>query len=244
MAYNDLIIISQKVHDYLYENIEKNLDRYIDGDFSDLYNENGWNINISSFKVNMEHLKYLDSSSDSAHLDIKNSRLVWQALHSLTPAMACDSRIWTRISHVEALSFSRQRWIKNKDSKENIIRDIRKHFFARTLTQYRDDHSIARLWWSIWFARKVNRPDTDSVLNILFSKADTRQSIIERSGISTREYLIRAIFDYIHKFPNINSKQIKDFMKSINFHGSGIVFEALDDSEVERFLDSCMLMEK
>ncbi|HGM5340423.1 TPA: DUF6339 family protein [Serratia marcescens] len=241
MPYNNLVIISQKIHDYLYDNVENNIERYLDGDFCDLYSENGWNININSCQVNMTILEGLDASSNLSSLDISNSMLVWQALSNLTPAMACDSRIWTRMSHVEALSFSRERWIKNKKTKEDIIKAIRTHFFARTLTQYRDDHSISRLWWSSWFANKIGKEEHRMILDVLFKRADTRLNIMDRSGITMRECLVRVVFAYIVESWPMSAEQMRMFLKAINFHGSGRVFEMLSEEEIREFLSNCMV---
>ncbi|WP_431354942.1 DUF6339 family protein [Enterovibrio norvegicus] len=77
------------------------------------------------------------------------------------------------------------------------IEQLRKLFFATHLVQYRDDNGIARLWWSSWIAKRIDAENPRNVLSIIFSKADIRSNIIERSGITTRKCLITHLIDFV-----------------------------------------------
>ena len=112
MSRDRLAYLATKTLDDLYAGILENIDRYRDGDFQDLAESGGWDIRLS-VEVDLDPLEDLDPSG-TPEAEIENSLLVWRALHELTPALACEDRIWTRLSHAECLEYSRKRWLSDK----------------------------------------------------------------------------------------------------------------------------------
>ena len=107
-----LTYLASRTLDGLYQNIPANIERYRSGNFLDLVDEGDWSIRLS-LEVDLDLLSQLDSSG-GPEVEVKNSLLVWKALHEMTPALACEDRVWTRLSHVECLEYSRERWITEK----------------------------------------------------------------------------------------------------------------------------------
>lgn len=235
--------LSEKIAIDLYNNVDQNVERYKSGNFDDLLGEYGWSVEL---KVHADLSAIMDMDPDSGRdSEVKNSLLVWHALNELTPGLACENRIWTRITHAEGFNYSKNRWI-NVASDDTIIKSVRSHFFADTRTKWRDDNAISRLWWSAYIATLVTTIDQKTVLELILNKADIRSNFIERSQISSRPRLSAGI---IRKMMNdiwITDKEsnYRLFMKQINKYGGGILFEALSDSDIDTFVNKCANLAK
>jgi hypothetical protein len=235
--------LSEKSANDLYNDIDVNVERYKGGNFDDLSKEYGWSVELQ-VNANLDALKDLDPSSGKDS-EVKNSLLVWRALNELTPGLACENRIWTRMTHLEGLDYSRQRWI-NVTSDETVIKSVRDHLFADTRTKWRDDNAISRLWWSAYIASLVSPIDQKTVLDLILSKADIRSNFIERSQISSRPKLAAGIIRAMMNDSWITDKEnnYRVFMKQINKYGGGILFEALNEIDVDAFISQCTAVAK
>src|SRR5690606_15040692 len=117
---------------------------------------------------------------------------------------------------------------------DKSIPEIKKHFFAPSLTAIRDDHAIARLWWTMHIAQLIEPQDPRAVLEVVSSKAEIRQGLVERPGIGTRIPLARAVIGALRRSPELMiDAQFRKFMTTINLHGGGLLLEALPESAVE-----------
>lgn len=165
--------------------IKLNIERYLNGDFAEFSDLLDWN-KETRFSIDVGLLAGLDATSGS-EVEVSNSLLVWRSLSDLTPAAAREPRIWTRLSHVECLGFSRARWLKSTDEHSKAAKLVHTHFFGESVTRARDDHSIGRLWWNSYIASRVAAADpgvsVEDVLKVFLARADVRLSTIERPGI-------------------------------------------------------------
>lgn len=233
-----LMCLSEKTANYLFENISENIERYKSGNFDDLAIEYGWSVELQT-RVDFEPLKGLDGSSGQDS-EVKNALLVWESLKDLTPGMACENRIWARITHLEGLKYSRERWlITNSD--ETVIKSVKDHFFADTRTKWRDDNAISRLWWVAYVANLAQPENQKLALQQILSKADIRSNFIERSRISSRPKFAAGILRAMMNDSWIVDKEInyRTFMKELNKYGGGLLFEAWPDYDVDKFISQC-----
>ena len=99
--------LSTATIDSLRETTASNVGRYRSGDFTELMQEGEWDISLD-VQVNLAPLAQLDPAG-TPEVEIRNSRLVWEALHHLTPTLACEEGIWARLTHVECLDYARAR---------------------------------------------------------------------------------------------------------------------------------------
>lgn len=228
--------LSEKVAADLLACIGMNIDRYRDGDFQDLVEEGGWSIELK-FEGDLDSLRNLVGETGS-EAEINNSLLVWRALSHMTPSLARENRIWTRLTHVECLKYSRARWLKDKD----IESAIQTHFFADTQTKCRDDNAISRLWWNAYIAHQAMPMDHEAALRAMLKSADIRNNIVERTWTTSRPKIASGILRAIINQPNITSteRSFRDFMIALNRRGGGILFELMDDKEVDTFMVSCL----
>lgn len=231
--------MSNAVLGSLKENVAQNLDRYTGDGFADMAAGEGWGIE-SDISFDASLLETLDSRA-GAQYEMKNSVIIWKALHHLPAALATEDRIWSRLSHVECFEFSRNRWIKTESDPEKLGKLIRTHFFAPSLTRFRDDHAIGRLWWNAYVAKQLMPQNQERALELILSKADTRLNLVERSMSFGRLNVGQAILRIMDKQPDIVGSEsgFRDFMKAVNRYGGGIVFEALTDSACDKFMETC-----
>lgn len=235
-----IFYVGQEIADMLADNIERHLDRYMSGDFLDMESQGGWKIPLT-INADVDQLSLLDPTG-TPEAEISNSLLVGRILSGLTPALARENRIWVRLSHIEALEYTRKRWLKNINDNEKISKKIRAHFFAQTLTKCRDDHSIGRLWWNYRIAAMLLPDDPAQALSIFLERADIRSNLIERSRAGGRIPLARAILAALIANPEVrkNENAFRTFMKAINLRAAGLMFELLDQRKLDTIIKSCI----
>jgi len=237
---NKLKYLSVPCVQRLSSSIEENIGHYRNNGFVDFLSEPGWNLE-KDLEVDLTYLELLDISSKNADIDAKNSALVWKALHNLTPALATENRVWSRLSHIEAFEYSKARWVNLDKDDDSLVKIIQLHFFAPSLTGYRDDHSISRLWWNAYVAKLLRPNNFESALDLICKKADIRQALMERSMSFSRRCVGRAILRAMEISPEICSVEdnFREFMKSVNLLGGGMLFEMLSDKDIDSFMAKC-----
>jgi hypothetical protein len=225
--------------------IEPNIERYVTGDFAEFSDLQDWN-KETRFSIDLQLLANLDSGSGS-EVEVSNSLLVWRSLSGLTPVAAREPRIWTRLSHVECLGFSRARWLKSIGDRGKLAKKVRDHFFGDSVTRARDDHSIGRLWWNSYIASRVAAADPDvtvkDVLETFLARADVRLNTIERPGILSRPRLAVAMVRVLRDRPRLlgDENGFREFMKTMNRQGGGRLFEVpvVTNQQVDDFVAKC-----
>lgn len=240
MATGPLKFLSEHKLTDLRENIAANRDRYAAGDFLDLEQDNGWSIETATVSVDHNLLASLDGTPRTAAADIENSLILHKALRGMTPALALEERVWTRLTHIECLGYARSRWLLGKTG-EQLDNHVRLHLFAAGLTGIRDDNALSRLWWNMHIAGNADPGDPESALRLIVKTADIRQAIIERSRTGARRPLVQAIVRSMRRDSWITSSEVafREFMKVLNRDGGGILFEALTYAEADALMNTC-----
>lgn len=233
-----LLYVGQQTADFLADNVEEHLERYLSIGFRDLEASGDWRIPLS---ISADLYRLEDLSPDKgAEAEVANSLIVGSALANLTPSLARENRIWIRLSHVEGLAYSRARWLTSiADGK--LARAIRTHFFAATWTGCRDDHAIARLWWNHQIASTLMPEDPNAALKIILSRADLRANFIERPTVGARLPLARSIIRELARNEALKASEpgFRVFMKIINAQGAGKYLETWGAAEVDVFVSNC-----
>lgn len=244
--------------------VPSNLERYRAAGFDDCAAQNGWSMALSSVEVDSEELSKLDPAGGCA-AEVRNSLLVFGAIKGMTPALATEERVWTRLTHFECLEYCRKRWPLKDESKPKTgllgtltgsrdktaekskkvlhqnIKQIETHYFARGRTGYRDDNAVSRLWWNAFIAWRVDPNDQEGVLMDLLRTADVRSNLIERPMLSNRAALLRGIIRTMRSHPDVYGTEatFREFMKALNLRGSGVLFESLSTAEADGILLKC-----
>lgn len=230
--------LSQDVQDKLQNNILANRSRYESGDFRDLESGNGWAIEAGSVSMDISLLTSLDLSSTSTEVEVQNSLAVYGALPGMTAAVAREGRIWSRLTHVECLDYSRARWLNGK-SGEGIDKAVMDHFFGSGLTSIRDDNAVGRLWWNTRIARiAAGNGDVEQALRLILKRADIRSNFVERARTTSRPKLAQGLIRIMIAEPWVTGEEdsFRLFMKVLNRNGGGILFEVWSEAEVDEFM--------
>ena len=232
--------LSENTLQWLRDNLHRHAGRYAGDGFVDLAGEPGWSIGVP-VDFDPRDFRGLDGSVRSSAADYENSLIIWEALQRLSPSLANEERIWTRLSHIECFEYSRDRWIDPAGSDEDIVKMALLHFFAPGRTGIRDDHSISRLWWNGYISSQYWPQDFARGVELLLLSADVRSSIVERPWISARKRLAKGIFRSLDRDTSLgrNESRFRSFMKKVNLHGAGVVFEAMSEKDIDSFLDHC-----
>jgi uncharacterized protein DUF6339 len=233
-----LKFLTADVANQLALDIAKNLDRYREGNFVDLAQQAGWAIETKFAKWDPEIAHQLDPAG-STDAEIRNSLLIYKGLEDMTPALAREERLWTRLCHIECLEYARQRWLKETG---DLQQHVRLHFFAPSLPGCRDDNAIGRLWWNGYVASIASPDDIELGLRRLLARANIRLQIIDRADTAFRQPLMQGIFRLLGRDPWFNSSDVAvaDFMFEVNKRSGGIIFEALEDAAIDDHLDLCL----
>jgi len=233
--------VGQQVAENLAGTILDNVERYREGNFFDLEAKGDWRIplSIDSDVDALSQLKLGNSPED----EVENSLLVGHSLSGLTPTLARENRVWLRLSHIECLEYSRQRWLTPNADSEKMRDDIKKHFFASTLTGCRDDHAISRLWWNHHIAKQIMPEDPARALKVILARADIRLNFLERPGLAARPSLGRGIVCALETNDVLLKQEdpFRNFMKTLNLLGAGIAFEVWSNDAIKQFMNRCFL---
>lgn len=235
-----LLYVGQQTADFLADNIEEHIDRYMESGFEDLEASGDWRIPLS-VSVDLASFKELVPEK-GREAEVHNSMLIGRALGSMTPVLARENRVWSRLSHVEGLEYSRERWLRNIPE-DRVVQAIRIHFFASTWTQCRDDHALARLWWSHHIASSIHPEDPERALRLILSTADIRSNFIERARIGTRIPLSKGILRRLEQDEQLRSSEsaFRKFMKALNMRAAGTHIEVWDEDRIDNLLEQCAL---
>lgn len=229
--------------DILETSIKENLDRYIEGDFTDLMGSDSWQLQqLDMCPLDKTQFEKLSGSSTD---DWKNSAEIFISLKDLPPRIACQRNTWIHLSHGQMLGYFRDRWLPKKGDSKDLIKVIREHIFKGG-QGCRDDNAVGRLWWTGHIASQIagstERTEVERVLKILARTTETRMQTIERPGIFMERGLARHIINYLDEGKLVNHKDEKtfrEFMKSINFNSNGRWLGDLSKAEAFSFLDNC-----
>ena len=226
----------------LRRDVVQNIERYKGKGFDDLASEPGWDIPLG-LDYDAELLATLDLEKPRllAAVDMKNSVIVGKSLANLDPSTANEERIWVRLAHLEAFEYCRTRWLELL-SEDQIPSQVETHFFASSQTGIRDDHALSRLWWNYQIATICQPEDVETALKLIMKTADIRSNFVERIWMTSRRRISGAVFRAMQSDPWITDAEtnFREFMKSINRLGGGVVFEALSDEETDSFVAGCV----
>lgn len=240
MSKTKLKYFSSETLEQMEKCVLSNLERYKHDGFEDMKDNRGWGAELS-IESDLTPLSDLDPSGSPA-AEIRNSLLVWSVLYELTPAIAIENRFWSRLAHVNCFEFTRSRWpVDSKQDSGKVVEYIKRHFFARTLTNCRDDHAVSRLWWNAKIAKILRPNDQRRALELILKTADIRSNFVERSWTVSRPVVARAILKVMEEeeWATKAEANFRSLMRSINHRGGGIVFELLSEDEVYSFMLDC-----
>ena len=195
---------SENVLADLRANVPENLERYRASGFGDRADQNGWALELSAVEVDADKLAVLSPSRGNA-AEISNSMRVFEAIEGMTPSLATEERVWSRLAHFECLEYTRERWpIKDDPEEKKGIFDgltgAREKANARTDSRHcwagnQRRSASPRKWWKMtlpiprpWAALEGNAPPkTSSGASPLFSLAHWAVAACQRPAAGLQQ---------------------------------------------------------
>lgn len=226
--------VSDRVVEQLLSKIGDNIPLYRGGDFGALSSEPGWALELKNVRYDPGFVSKLVLET-SREAEIENSLVVYSAFQGMTAAIARQERVWVRLCHIDCLEYSRKRWIRSDPQT-----DVANHFFARTLDQCRDDNAVGRLWWNGHLANRIDPSDPKRVLNQFLARANIRLQFLDRSNASFRLPIAKGIIRLLESEPWLHEhdRAFEVFMLVMDKHAGGLLFETLDEPELDQILAS------
>jgi hypothetical protein len=234
---SELHVVKRSMVSFLRDSIEKNLERYVAGDFSDILTSE-YVVGVKDTFVDLERLKQLDPRS-GGECDVANAKLVYESIPNLSRHLARDERLWVWFTHGPCIGYARNRWI-SQQSTEKMVNQIRTHFFAVTERGFERNNAIACLWWWATIASQYADEPIEKVLKVLLHHTDVRASIIERPTITQPAFksIMRVLVeqydsDPSHRFfkRSKNRAAYKKWLIEINRYAGTRMYEAFSEEE-------------
>lgn len=232
----ELHVVKRGMVATLRDNVEKNLEHYIAGDFSSILTPE-YVIPVKGSFVDFESLKKLDPRS-GGDTDVANAKIVFTSIQGLSRYLARDERLWVWFTHGPCLGYSRNRWITPGNT-QKMVTQIRTHFFASGERGFERNNAIACLWWWAKIASQYKDAPLDKVLEVLLHQTDVRASIIERPTITQPAFrsIMKVLIEQFESDPDrkffkrkSNHGLYKKWLSEINRHAGIRMYEAFPDN--------------
>ncbi len=235
-----LLMREALVHDLTRE-IERNLEKYRDGDFQYLKSDVS-NFIETEYEVNhqaLEKIKVIDGDFNEVQCCLG----AFNGLPNISAYLARDQRLWVYLTHIVLLEYTRQRWPIPQD-KEKAIKHIKKHFFASGARGIERDNAISRLWWMASICSKVEGLTLEKSLTAFLFQSDVRANIVERPTTSQNVVLLSTVIrkldqSYQGDKELYGREKFRTVMKELNLQGGIKLLEVLEPKEVERIVTRC-----
>lgn len=225
----------------LQEDVEKNLDCYLDGQTE--WGSKGWEALTS--KVH----RCPDLSGLGGHHsdDLADSLCLHGQLWELTPQQAADDRLWVCLCHTVGMDYVRRRWLASarRGDPKGMARLVRDHFFVSGNRGLRRDNGLSRLWWMGHIAGRINPDDPKAALESVLSTQDVRMNLLDRTSFATNTDVLRHIVERIRRSRErgdglLERANFREWMKGINLMGGVIVLDSLDDARLGTVIEAAV----
>lgn len=134
--------LKQDALDMLKQNVQNNLDRYMDKDnkwIAKMYGDEPfekYHRDIKEFKLNMSFEKPTES-------DFDNIKIIYSAMKSVSRSEATDERLWAGLTHTIGWEYMQYRF-KSEKERNNIGVH---YFFTKGSKKSLITNTLSRLWW-------------------------------------------------------------------------------------------------
>ncbi len=230
----------------LKSNIEKNKFRYLSNEewIDEYFKENNMTNYYTEYNIQVEdfELKLGDKSNDSI-----NAVILHNAFRNLLPIQAKDERIWVYLTHTKGYNYMKSRW-KIEPNDDKVSRIESRYFFQgklnnkiklSTIPYVRN--GLSRLWWAgyIVYDETLNNNPYEYI-DELFISQDMFVGLCERDIAKNKKLVItilKKIREYKIKEIGNNTSLIRNILKQINFSAGLVMYDSMDDKELENKID-------
>jgi hypothetical protein len=175
--------------------------------------------------------------ADIAASDPIQSPLFYQAISSLSPALATDERIWTTLSLGRFNDYTKARWQKIPEPEEKARNWIKAHWLcgSNNRAKFRDN-SISRLWWMGRVSHSIPGWAASDVAKLMITSTDYRQQLLDRTTSFTAIGVAKAILEISlvlkSQEKTLSRIQFRSVMKEVNFVAGRANLATLSDRQL------------
>lgn len=170
--------------------------------------------------------------------DRENALIIYSALKNFRVSFASDERFWVTLAFGEFFEYTKKRWQPLDQSKEEIAKSLRNHWFAPTSRSRWRDQAISRLWWVGHFAHSIPGLQAEKVLDVLYLNSELINSFFGHPRTTSSKKLSAVLLHLLHDnyFGNpkksFNREQFRLWMHLIDLRAGKINFDSLQDKHL------------
>lgn len=243
-------IFKRSLVEFIYDRVEDNIALYEQGNLSEFLKRPElleFQKSVATLRVDPNVFENLKTEAIGA-TDAFNANLILDAFEGMTPYLAADERIWTAISHVLAPKYAFNRHTKPGMSKDEKVKSVRTHFFARDgLRGLQRNNALSRLWWYAYVCEKNQNYPRSEVLKRVLNLTDFRSSLLERPTSARVHSVFNAITNIVieeykkSESPSIMERQnYRPWLRNINMHGGRRLYATMPANELEKLFRDLM----
>lgn len=223
----------------LFENIKNNLETYRSGTFDGILNDGSLFLDAAC-ELDPKSIEDLYATNGNER-EVECCLAIYESLIGVSPYLARDARLWTRLSHVEFLAYARVRW-PIPDDDEKAVTHIQRHFFAKGARGIERDNAISRLWWMAKICSKIDNLKLEESLTAFLYQSDVRANIIERPSTSQNPMVLSAVVNKLHESylgekTLFERERFRSVMKKLNIEGGVRLLEVLPADEIAAVIE-------
>lgn len=240
------IIKDNAMHE-LKNNVEDNLQHYIDGTIDQVIKPEQY----VEVPLPVDHVNLKMDKTPAYKTDKDNIRLLYDAFSGLSDSQAIEERLWAGLTHFKFLEYMRYRWPIPNESKEKQVDFVKRHyFFGHNKQRSLLTHSIARLWWYGRLLIDTEMENTYELLEYVSKDINVMGFMLFGSNFSNNPRVTKLFIKTIKEFEEKNNVQLKRDRKNneydrirnlVNLYAGTTLLETLDDKtfvdKVRKYID-------
>jgi hypothetical protein len=197
-------------------------------------------VEISTFKSDVllnSSVNLVTTAKDASQDDIKNVKLIHNALPNLSSRIATDERLWVTLALGNYYSYAKQRWFDNQPSAVTAKYFVN-HILAPSTRSLWRDNAISRLWWVGHYANGLGEDISDRALELFFFNSDLGSQLLGKSSVGTSKPIARAIVNASHdcyiagKTAVWNRDSFRTFMKEIDLLTGRRILDVVPEAQL------------
>ncbi|MCQ2257810.1 MAG: DUF6339 family protein [Bacteroidaceae bacterium] len=149
--------------------------------------------------------------------------ILYEAYENLTPFVASQEWLWTYLTHVDLMRYTKKRWkymLKdekgNDKTEEDSKKYIRAHWFRSGNGPLRT--TVMELWWSVYISIDREAEDKYALTRVLFSNEGLRNRRLGSSILGRNREALKGILMFIRDNKDIFDSGLENRMIFISRH--------------------------
>lgn len=239
-----LTIFKQSFVNVLRANIPANLHNYQDDERWVLHVDTRSSRDLET-RVELKSALQFDEPDKDNLKDLENAIRLHKSLQHLTPLQARDPRLWTRMAHVDAWAYMRQRWPLERfagDASKGARFVEARYFVAQNEGRALLRNGIARLWWVAHLSHDAARNNPYELTTVLLSTLDITQQILERN-MGRAPVVVTGFLEFLLANKDLlltrgdqNRTRIRLLAKFLNMYGGVCLLDCVSQSDIMKAL--------